>query len=213
MNQLAGAVLLVALLFSKAVSALDIQAEGLLKDAAILMIDGRRQLLKVGKRSPEGILLIAASPKMALIEVDGRRQSLTLSRRISGQFIERELPEIAIPRDRANKYITYAAINGQRTRVLVDTGASSVALSARDATALGIDYRQGVPIRVQTASGIADAYSVQLKSIEVGGIVVNTVEASVVEGDFPVMVLLGMTYLQHVSMREQNGTLYLQAKY
>lgn len=207
------AVLLLSLLLSARVAALDVQAQGLLKDAAILLIDGRQQLLKVGMQSPEGVLLVSASAKMAVIEVDGKRRQLSLSRRISSQFTERELAEIAIPRDAANKYISYALINGQRTRVLVDTGASSVALSAREASKLGIDYRQGEPIRVQTASGIADAYNVQLGSVEVGGINVRSVQASVVDGDYPTMVLLGMTFLQHVSMREHNGTLFLQAKH
>lgn len=204
---------LLALLLSARVAALDVQAQGLLKDAAILLIDGKRQLLKVGMQSPEGVLLVSASAKMAVIEVDGKRQQLSLTQRISSQFSERVLAEIAIPRDLSNKYISFALLNGQRTRVLVDTGASSVALSSRQASALGIDYRQGEPILVQTASGIADAYSVKLSSVELGGITVRSVQASVVEGDYPAMVLLGMTFLQHVSMREQNGTLFLQAKH
>jgi aspartyl protease family protein len=195
------------------VQALEIHAQGLLKDAAILMIDGRRHLLRVGKQSPEGVILVSASQKMAVIEVEGKRQQLTLSRHITGQFKEREKVEVSIPRNQRNQYITSAAINGKRTQVLVDTGATSVALSARQAKSLGIDYRKGTPMMVQTASGISNAYAVILKSVDVGGIVVRTVEASVIEGDFPATVLLGMTYLEHVGMSEQNGMLSLQAKH
>jgi aspartyl protease family protein len=35
------------------------------------------------------------------------------------------------------------------------------------------------------------------------------VRASVVEGNFPGTILLGMTYLQHVEIQESNGVLSL----
>ena len=193
---------------------LDIQAKALLKGMAVLSIDGQLSTLKAGKRSPEGVLLVASNPKFAVIEVHGQRKKLTLSSHITSTYNPNVKMEVAIPRNGNKQYISSAMINGRRTQVLVDTGATSVALSGNDAQRLGIQYKQeGVQHRVVTASGQANAYRVMLKSVSVGGISVQNVPASVVEGDYPHMVLLGMTYLEHVDMREQQGSLVLQAKF
>lgn len=193
--------------------ALTIQAQALLKDTAVLSIDGKQRMLKVGKRSPEGVLLVSANAKMAVIEVDGQQQQLSLTRLISGNYQAVEKREVAIPIDRANQYLTHGTLNGRRVAVLVDTGANTVALSSKHANALGIDYRHGTPARVVTASGETMSYIIKLRSVAVGGITASGVDAAVIEGDYPVTVLLGMSYLRHVNMRESDGTLFLQAKY
>ena len=94
-------------------------------------------------------------------------------------------------------------------QVLVDTGANVVALSAAQANSLGIDFNAGEPSRVETASGITSAYSITLQSVSVGGIKIENVQATVVAGDYPTTVLLGMSYLQHVKIQEHNGILSL----
>ena len=52
-----------------------------------------------------------------------------------------------------------------------------------------------------------------LDSVDVGGIRVDGVRASVIEGEHPRAILLGMTYLKHVEMREKNGVLQLSRDY
>ncbi len=37
--------------------------------------------------------------------------------------------------------------------------------------------------------------------------------ADAIEGDFPPITLLGMTFLQRVGMREENGALFLKQKF
>ena len=51
-----------------------------------------------------------------------------------------------------------------------------------------------------------------LEGVEVAGIVVRHVAASVIEGKHPAQLLLGMSWLGHVSMREEHGVLYLEEK-
>ena len=46
-----------------------------------------------------------------------------------------------------------------------------------------------------------------------GGITAHNVQAAVIEGDYPIDVLLGMSYLRHVRMRENAGVLLLERKY
>jgi aspartyl protease family protein len=56
------------------------------------------------------------------------------------------------------------------------------------------------------------AWSVTLDRVEVAGIVVRNVAASVIEGDYPTQLLLGMSWLGRVTMREEHGVLYLEER-
>ncbi len=88
-----------------------------------------------------------------------------------------------------------------------------VAMNSGHAASLGIDFRAGTPAQVETASGVVEAWVVALQSVDVGGIRVDNVRATVVEGTHPTTILLGMTYLQHVQMNEKNGILLLSRDY
>lgn len=212
-NAFTGLLLAVLLSFSVHSNAVEVRVQGLFKGAAVLMIDGKQRMLKAGKRSPEGVLLVTADTKKAIVEIDGKRHTMTLSKQITSNYTEIERAEVAIPRNKLNQYITNALINGKRIKVLVDTGANSIALSSDDAKRLGIDYKKGKEGQVSTASGVAKAYSVTLGRVALGALAVKGVPAVVIEGSYPATVLLGMTYLNHVELREQGGTLYLRSKY
>ena len=200
------AVLLAASAAGSASAAIEVEA--LFTNAAALRIDGERKMLKAGQ-SYKGVTLVAAHSGTATLEVDGKTLELGLSRRIGARYEVPEAQVVSIPRDAMMQYQTNASINGRSMQVLVDTGANVVALNSAHAQALGVDYTAGAPARVETASGTASAWVVTLKSVDVGGIRVDNVQATVVEGDFPSTVLLGMTYLRHVQMEETGGVLSL----
>ena len=185
-----------------------IQVEALLPDTAVLKIDGQRKTLRVGQ-SYGGVTLLASYSRTATLEVNGQQMIVGISRHIGSNYQGPQEQVVTIARDAMLQYQTSASINGRSVRVLVDTGANVVAMSAVQARALGIDYSAGIPSKVETASGLISAHMITLRSVTVGGIKVENVRASVVEGDFPATVLLGMTYLQHVKMQENNGVLSL----
>ena len=96
-------------------------------------------------------------------------------------------------------YWASAQVNGARVRFLVDTGATAVALTAADASRLGLDLsRLDFHYRVVTASGEARAASVKLASVDVGGAKVVDVDALVIDRGLDTS-LLGMTYLGRLS--------------
>ena len=192
--------------------AAEIEVLGLFKGAALLKVDGEQKLLKVGQVWND-VTLLEANSKEALADIGGERVRLTVSRRISSNFTVPESRQVVIRKNDRRQYITNAEINGRRTAVLVDTGANIIALNANTARAMGVDYKKGVPSRVATASGVVNAWAVTLDSVDVGGIRINHVQASVLEGAFPEVVLLGMSYLQHVELRERDGVLSLTSKY
>ena len=192
---------------------LQIVASGLFEGRALLSIDGVHRLLRTGETSPEGVKLLAADSREALIELGGRRLTLTPGRVAGGGFEVPSRREVAIARDARRQYAILVTVNGRQTRAVVDTGASVVALNSVEAQRLGIDYqRRGVSSMVRTAGGVVPAWSLTLDRVETAGIVVHHVAAAVVEGDHPTEMLLGMSWLGQVTMREADGVLYLGEK-
>ncbi len=189
-----------------------IEVEALFTDAAVLEIDGERKMLRVGQ-SFRGVTLIAAYSQTATVEADGQQMVLGLSRRIGANYQEPTEKVVTIKRDAALQYRTMATINGRRVDVLVDTGANVVAMNASHAQSLGVKLDAGQAAQVETAAGVVPARVVLLDSVDVGGIRVDNVAATVVEGAYPGTILLGMTYLQHVEMKENNGVLSLVRKW
>jgi aspartyl protease family protein len=109
-------------------------------------------------------------------------------------------------------FVAAAEINGTTVKVLVDTGASSVALSYEDARDVGLspgslDY--SVP--VTTANGVAQAARVRLERIVIDGIEVDDVDGLVLPEGALSGTLLGMSFLSRLgSFRIEDGTLYLR---
>lgn len=190
-----------------------VEVQGLFAGRAALSVDGQLRLLKSGQSSPEGVTLVSATPAACVVEFAGQRQELSLSRRIASSFAVPDRREVSVARNERREYRTTATLDGQQLPVLVDTGATSVAMNADAARRIGVDYRlHGERTHVETASGVVNAYRVMLDEVSVGGVAVHQVEAVVMEGAFPSDILLGMSYLGRVEMQDQGGILFLRDK-
>ncbi len=195
-----------------------VQVVGLFPNAAVLLVDGVRKMVKVGQVGqvgPGGVVVVSASSHGAVLRVDGIERAYDMSREYSqaGQFTPRKT-QVSLARSNSGHYWAPGSIQGYPVQFLVDTGASSIAMNEDQARKLGIDYRvQGQPQLVSTANGTVKAWGLSLGSVKVGEIEVLGVQASVLEGSSPSEVLLGMSFLNRVSWREQQGVLQLEAKY
>jgi aspartyl protease family protein len=113
---------------------------------------------------------------------------------------------VEVMRPREGDFLVRADINGARVPMLVDTGASSVVLSAEAAKAAGLPVqllKYDVPI--ETANGRSRAASVVLDRITIGGIVERKVPALVSSpGDLKTS-LLGMSFLKRLDSFEVHG--------
>ncbi|SEP97164.1 aspartyl protease family protein [Azotobacter beijerinckii] len=192
-----------------------VRVVGLFPGAAVVNLDGRRQLLKVGQEGPGGVRLIAADSRGALLQVDGveRRYELTREYGEGDGFAPPGKARLGVARGEGGHYWVAGAIGGQPVQFLVDTGATTVALSESQARRLGIDYRGGGrPVRVSTANGTTQGWQVKLERVKVGALEVLGVEAVVLQGDSPSTALLGMSFLNRVRWREEQGLLMLESK-
>jgi len=103
--------------------------------------------------------------------------------------------EVQLSRAGDSHFYADAEINGRPVRMMVDSGASIVALTRADAEAVGIDVdRLPVSGTARTAGGEVPMRTLLLTSVEVGSIEVRGVPAAVVDADMGVS-LLGQSYL------------------
>lgn len=116
--------------------------------------------------------------------------------------------EVVLKRDLTGHYRAEAMINGRRTPVLIDTGATDVSISGRLADQLGVQSKAA--IRTQTANGDTVSYMTRLNSVKLGGIEATDVAAVItpnLDGD----VLLGMSFLNRMDVRLYKGTMTIRA--
>lgn len=103
--------------------------------------------------------------------------------------------EVRLERAGDSHFYADADIDGTPVRMMVDSGASVVALTRRDAEAIGIDVdRLPVGGTARTAGGDVPLRRVVLASVDIAGIEVRGVEAAVIDADMGVS-LLGQSYL------------------
>ncbi|MGF1651147.1 MAG: TIGR02281 family clan AA aspartic protease [Hyphomicrobiaceae bacterium] len=110
-------------------------------------------------------------------------------------------------RKRANgHFVVQAEINGTSVSMLVDTGASSVVLSADDARAIGLDpSSMSYNVSVSTANGIAYAAPVRLPAVSVSGIRREGIQALIAQPGALNQSLLGMSFLRHLKSYGVSG--------
>ncbi len=191
-----------------------VSVNGLFKDKAILVIDGKQRLLRSGETSPEGVKLIRADSKEAVIEIDGVQSTRGLGTHIGGSYQQPESRAVQIYPARGNMYAIVGSINGYPVNFIVDTGATFVSMNERHARRLGIDFAvEGRPALSQTASGVVKVFLVRLKRVKVGEIELTDVEGSVHEGNFHTEVLLGMSFLGRLDIKREDGVMELRKKY
>ena len=108
---------------------------------------------------------------------------------------------VTIESDGRGHFQTDAAINGRTVPVLIDTGATSVALRQEDVARLGL--RQPMPsdytVPIATANGQAKAARVILDEVRIGGVKVRKVEALVMPERALGTNLLGMSFMRRLS--------------
>jgi aspartyl protease family protein len=198
-------------------AAADITVIGLTSGRAVVVVDGSKpRTMRVGETTPEGVKLVEATSESATFEVKGRRQTLPLGYHgtVAGsQPRASGTGSVALIADSRGHFVTTGNVNGMPLRFLVDTGASVIALSVDDAKRAGVNYLAGSRGQVQTANGIATVYLVKLDAVKVGEILLNNVDAAVIDGNKLPIALLGMSFLNRMEMKRAGDTLTLIQRY
>jgi aspartyl protease family protein len=119
---------------------------------------------------------------------------------------------VTVRKDRRGHFQVEATINGRRMDLMVDTGASVIALTRRDAQRIGVNPApRDFTAEVRTANGTVRAAPTRLDAVEISGIVVRNVAALVVPDEALSENLLGLSFLSRLRRYEySDGRLVLE---
>lgn len=207
--------LLVLGVASIAVADTQVNVVGLFNGKALVTINGSTpQTLSVGQ-TKNGVKLIAADSQQATLLIEGKTKVLGMGQGVStgGGAESTQNQPVNLYADSSGHFFGNATVNGANLRYVVDTGATAVALNSADAKRANINYLNGEKTVASTASGKVVAYRVTLNTLKIGSITLNNVDAAVIEGGFPEVVLLGMTALNRLEMKRDSTTMTLTKKY
>jgi aspartyl protease family protein len=126
----------------------------------------------------------------------------------SPQWDGEGVAEVVLDANARGHYVVDGRINGRPVTLLVDTGATDVALSEALATRLALPRQGGVI--AQTANGAVAGWRSQLDSLRIGALHLQSVPATVLPGLDDDTVLLGMSALKRLELVQRERQLRLR---
>jgi aspartyl protease family protein len=170
---------------------------------AKLLVDGRLYQLRPGESPRPGMTLLSLNAREVVLRIDEVTYRLS-----KGSRDAEPLPdEVVLVRDPGGMFVAEGEINGRAVTLVVDTGATWVAISSERARRIGLRYRKDRPVKVETASRVETAYLTTLETVRLGGIVRSGVDAIITPGKHPDVVLLGMSFLSGLSITHAVDTM------
>jgi aspartyl protease family protein len=119
--------------------------------------------------------------------------------------------EVVIQRSRDGHYYVGGSINGLSVTFMVDTGASTVVVSADLARKIGL--AQGMPTSFGTAGGMVWGETVSDQTVVAGGIQLKGLRVGVVgQMDQRDYALLGQNFLRHIDVLQSGDQMVLRIK-
>ena len=198
------------------VHAQSVSLAGMMGGKALLVVDGTSPKTVAAGETHQGVTVISTSGDQAVIEQAGKRRTLRVgeapvsmgaSAGSSGRG-----SRIVLTESGGGHFMTPGQINGRAVQFMVDTGATSIAMSAQDAERAGISYKNGQPVQMSTANGTAQGFRILLNSVRVADVEVFDVEAVVTPQPMP-FLLLGNSFLSRFQMKRDNHLMTLDKRY
>jgi aspartyl protease family protein len=191
-----------------------VSLQGMLGRQALLIVDGAAPRGVAPGDSWHGVKVLSTSGDAPVVEIGGQRQTLHVGDAPAsvGSRGASAGTRIVLTAGAGGHFSTQGAINGQSARMMVDTGATFVAMGADEAQRLGVDYRRGQQGTMNTANGVAPAWKVKLHSVRIGDVELYDVDAVVTPQPMP-QVLLGNSFLNRFQMRRDNEQMVLERRY
>lgn len=209
--------LLMLVLASAPAQAQSVAMTGSMGSKALLVVNGGAPRALAAGDSHQGVKVLSVGADQATVEVGGKRQVVMLGAAPvsvggGGGGGGGQGSQIVLTASSGGHFVTLGSINGRSTQFMVDTGATSVALSADEARRMGIDFEKAPRTYGSTANGTIVLYRVKLSSVRIQDVEVHDVDAAVVPQGMP-HVLLGNSFLTRFQMKRDNDVLTLTRRY
>jgi aspartyl protease family protein len=196
-------------------SAQSVSLQGMLGSRALLVVDGGDPRGVAPGESFQGVRVISTAGDKAVVEIKGKQHTLQIGD--SQVSIGKSGPHasgnrIVLSAGSGGHFLSQGTINGRAVHFMVDTGASLIGLGMSEAERLGLNYRGGQEVRMQTANGLVAAWRVKLASVKIGDVELYEVDALVGSQSMP-YVLLGNSFLSRFQMRRDNDQMVLERRF
>jgi aspartyl protease family protein len=188
---------------------------GSIGSRAILIVNGNPPKTVAIGESYQGVKLVSLQAEQAVVELEGKRVNLRMDTPVSiggGGGTGGGGNRVVLSADSRGHFMTQGAINGRPVTFMLDTGATTVALSMADAQRIGLDYSKGQPVQISTANGVAPGFRLRLSSVRVGDVEVYDIDAIVSPQGMP-FVLLGNSFINRFSMRRDADQMVLEKRF
>jgi len=200
----------------RSVQAIDVVVMAIFGDMVIIKVDGTKHKLRVGDKTPEGILLSEIDYDTIILKKGNKKSRHKLGGQVSfgkegGRGRTPKKDQIAKIWPQGDMYVTHGYINKFAVTFMVDTGATWIALSQDLAKRMGINYFKGEVGYAGTASGTTAIHKIKLNTVRVGDIVMHNVEAAVIP-NLSGHVLLGNSFLKYCEMTRTKQVMILKKK-
>lgn len=182
---------------------------------------GSKALLVVGSNAPravavgethQGVRVLSVGKDEAVVEVQGQRSTLQLGQApVNVRGSSGSGQRVVLMADTRGHFVQQGQINGQSMSFMVDTGASTIAIGQAQAQRLGLDYRSGQPVRMNTANGVAQGWRLHLDSVRLGEVQITGLEAVITPQPMP-HVLLGNNFLNYFQMTRTPDQMVLEKR-
>lgn len=184
---------------------------GVFPGKAVVTIDGAApRSINVGE-TISGFKLLSVTGDGATFLIDGRSQTVAMGSYVAGTPAHGRATAV-LGADSRGHYLAQGSVNGATTRFLVDTGATMVVISMKEAERLGLSWQQAPQGFANTANGKVSFRMLKLDRIKVGDVELTNVDAGIVEGyDGP--NLLGMSFLSRTEVSRDGANMVLTRRF
>lgn len=212
-NDLPAAVLVLACAAAQAADPASVSLQGMMGSKALIIVGGSAPRMMAPGETYQGVKVLSTSGDQAVVEIEGQRHTLRVGE-APGSWggSAGGARRIVLPVDRGGHFTAQGTINGKPATFMVDTGATSIAMSVADAERMGINFRGGRQVLVGTANGATAGWVVKLASVKIAEVEVYDVDAVVSAPSMP-YVLLGNSYLNRFQMKRDSEQMVLERRY
>ena len=189
---------------------------GMLGSKALVIVDGSPPKALAPGETFRGVTILSTQGDRAVVAISGKQHTLRMGEApasVGGSgSADGNGTSIVLTSTGGGHFLTLGQINGRSAEMVVDTGATSVAMSSLQAERLGVEFKTGQPVQMSTANGVIPGWRLKLAAVKVGDVTVREVDAVVSTGSMP-YVLLGNSFLTRFQMTRTNDQLVLEKRY
>jgi aspartyl protease family protein len=183
---------------------------------ALLIVDGAPPKAVTAGDTFKGVKVVSTQGDEAVVEIGGKRHTMRVGDAPAsvggGGSGGGGGTRIVLTAGSGGHFFSLGQINGSAVQLVVDTGATSVAMSTADAKRIGLDFQSGPMVGTSTANGVIPSWRVKLASVRVGDVTVYDVDGVVTYGSMP-YVLLGNSFLTRFQMTRTNDQMVLEKRF